>query len=220
MTTNPGIDRIRSIPGFAVICADVPQISLLRITCWGTIPKMEIEDRDYAQPEVHDDEPRVELPDTDIGVMSQAGPTEADKATSAIPVEVAAEDVEPIEPVIESETIQLDLSPLITLVVGLALGFLAGFVGRPYLLARSQPAAITDTSGSAARSPAAATPASAAQSTAPTPAPASSSSTSTDDAASREATARRVMDMLIAQTRHFKGDPNAPVTMIEFSDFQ
>jgi protein-disulfide isomerase len=28
------------------------------------------------------------------------------------------------------------------------------------------------------------------------------------------------MDMLIAQTRHFKGDPNASVTMIEFSDFQ
>lgn len=181
---------------------------------------MEIEDRDYAQPEAQDDEPHVDLPDVDVGVMSQAGQTEADDAASPTPVEVAAEDVEPIEPVTEPETIQLDLSPLITLVVGLALGFLAGFVGRPYLLARSQPAALTAAGGSAARSPAAAAPASAAQSTAPTSAPASSSNTSTDDAASRAATAQRVMDMLIAQTRHFKGDPNAPVTMIEFSDFQ
>lgn len=29
-----------------------------------------------------------------------------------------------------------------------------------------------------------------------------------------------LMDTLIAQTRHFKGDPNAPVVIIEFSDFQ
>ncbi len=29
-----------------------------------------------------------------------------------------------------------------------------------------------------------------------------------------------LLDTLIAQTRHFKGSPTAPVVMIEFSDFQ
>jgi hypothetical protein len=29
-----------------------------------------------------------------------------------------------------------------------------------------------------------------------------------------------ILDAVIAQTRHFKGDPNAPVTLIEFGDFQ
>ncbi len=29
-----------------------------------------------------------------------------------------------------------------------------------------------------------------------------------------------VMGTVVAQTRHFQGDPNAPVTMIEFGDFQ
>jgi hypothetical protein len=29
-----------------------------------------------------------------------------------------------------------------------------------------------------------------------------------------------VMGGVVAQTRHFEGDPNAPVTMIEFGDFQ
>ena len=28
------------------------------------------------------------------------------------------------------------------------------------------------------------------------------------------------MGAVVAQTRHFEGDPNAPVTMIEFGDFQ
>jgi hypothetical protein len=31
---------------------------------------------------------------------------------------------------------------------------------------------------------------------------------------------KELMDFLIGQVKHFKGDPNAPVTMIEFGDFQ
>ena len=36
----------------------------------------------------------------------------------------------------------------------------------------------------------------------------------------RATTNKEVMTMLIGATRHFKGDANAPVTIIEFSDFQ
>lgn len=34
------------------------------------------------------------------------------------------------------------------------------------------------------------------------------------------ASADELMDYLVSQVVHFKGDENAPVTMIEFSDFQ
>lgn len=36
----------------------------------------------------------------------------------------------------------------------------------------------------------------------------------------QQANNREIMDMLIEQTRHFKGEETAPVTIIEFSDFQ
>jgi len=36
----------------------------------------------------------------------------------------------------------------------------------------------------------------------------------------RAATNQEVMKAIIAQTNHFRGDPNAPITLIEFSDFQ
>jgi hypothetical protein len=31
---------------------------------------------------------------------------------------------------------------------------------------------------------------------------------------------QELMEMLVSETRHFRGDPNAPITIIEFSDFK
>lgn len=38
--------------------------------------------------------------------------------------------------------------------------------------------------------------------------------------ADNSAAQEKLMESVVAQTRHFKGDPNAPVTIIEFADFQ
>jgi len=166
--------------------------------------------------------------DAQAETLSPADQEATEHFTSATEVEAAMEDVEPTKSTAGQETIQLNLSPLITLVVGLGLGFLAGFAGRPYLLARSQPALlaggrVASSSVTVATPPSAPSPGEAKSDEAPvppTPAPASAPNTSPEDAAARRAAAQRLMEMLIAQTRHFKGDPNAPVTMIEFSDFQ
>ena len=39
-------------------------------------------------------------------------------------------------------------------------------------------------------------------------------------ASSSSASQATLMEAVVAQTRHFKGDPDAPVTIIEFGDFQ
>ena len=39
-------------------------------------------------------------------------------------------------------------------------------------------------------------------------------------AADNSATQEKLMETIVAKTRHFKGDPDAPVTIIEFADFQ
>lgn len=43
--------------------------------------------------------------------------------------------------------------------------------------------------------------------------------TPTPDAA-RATQAAAVMEAVVARTRHFKGNPTAPITLIEFGDFQ
>jgi len=91
-----------------------------------------------------------------------------------------------------------------TVFVGVAmllLGALAGYFGRPLLVDNP------DTGSTAAISP---------PPTADSVEPASAPESASEQDVSRQ----EMMDFLIAQTRHFKGDPEAPVTMIEFSDFQ
>ena len=79
------------------------------------------------------------------------------------------------------------LNPWRMLVVGLAVGVLAGFFGRPLVTPRplNDPAAVAagEAPGQAVEPPG-------------------------------------VMAAVITQTRHFKGDAQAPVTLIEFGDFQ
>jgi len=81
-------------------------------------------------------------------------------------------------------------TPIVGL-VALLLGLLGGFFLRPLIV----PAPEAQTSGSTANP---------------------QETVSPDQAAQRQA----LMSQLIAQTRHFKGSPDAPVTIIEFSDFQ
>jgi len=77
-------------------------------------------------------------------------------------------------------------------VLTLVIGLLLGYFGRP-LLARDEPAGTSSTSST------------------------SPSATSDPNEAARR---KEMMSYLIGQVRHFKGDENAPVTIIEFSDFQ
>jgi len=88
----------------------------------------------------------------------------------------------------------------VTVLVGLAMlliGVLVGFFGRS--LVTPQP--VSETSVAAA----------------------DTGNTSAASEASQPASApsaAALMDTVVAQTRHFKGDANAPITIIEFSDFQ
>ena len=80
--------------------------------------------------------------------------------------------------------------------VMLAFGLLAGYLGRPLLAP-----APTESPTAAAPLTSTATP---------------TAETTDSLAAQRMA----LMQAIIAKTRHFKGNPEAPVTLIEFSDFQ
>jgi protein-disulfide isomerase len=89
------------------------------------------------------------------------------------------------------------ITPLATLVVGLVVGALLGYAGRPLVTPQPTPtvsvtsAETTDQSNASGASPS----------------PGSANPTT-------------LMDAVVAQTRHFKGDPNAPVTIVEFGDFK
>jgi hypothetical protein len=87
----------------------------------------------------------------------------------------------------------------LTVAVGLAtlfVGVLAGYFGRPLVTPQAAPATVVPAENGAATVPGEANPPSASN---PSP--------------------QTLMDAVAAQTRHFKGDPNAPVTIVEFGDF-
>jgi len=79
------------------------------------------------------------------------------------------------------------LNPMTTLVVGLAMGMLAGFFGRPLVTPRplNDPAVVTP-----------------------------------GESPGQVALPAGVLAAVTTQTRHFKGDAQAPVTIVEFGDFQ
>jgi len=121
--------------------------------------------------------------------------------------EETVEDVNETEPE-ETETknnaLTINIQSWATPIVGvimLIIGLLAGYFIRPLLpsIATSEP------------TPVAAVPA--------TQGVASSTETAAQ-ATDQPANLQELMDFLLPQVKHFQGDPNAPVTILEFSDFQ
>ncbi|MBI2758924.1 MAG: DsbA family protein [Chloroflexi bacterium] len=95
--------------------------------------------------------------------------------------------------------IQSWATPIVGLIM-LVIGLLVGYYVRPLTLAQSSSA--TTASLAASPAPSLVTP--------PVVLP------TTDQAAAQ----KNLMASVVAKVRHFKGDPNAPVTIIEFGDFQ
>ena len=115
---------------------------------------------------------------------------------------VAVEEAAPLEVQEESAPSEAQKPPAITIsiqswatpivgVVMLVLGLLAGYYGRPFVLNQAQ-AEVS------------------ANSEAPVVIP-----TADNSAAQQE-----LMETVLSKTRHFMGDPDAPITIIEFADFQ
>ncbi|OGN90157.1 MAG: hypothetical protein A2Y88_10560 [Chloroflexi bacterium RBG_13_48_10] len=90
-------------------------------------------------------------------------------------------------------------------VLALVVGLLLGYFGRPLLNKEA------DTAGDIAAVISSEATTSTDQPTLPTP--------TTDPTAIAESQ-QQLMDYLISNTTQFKGDPNAEVTIIEFSDYQ
>jgi hypothetical protein len=91
-------------------------------------------------------------------------------------------------------------------VIALVVGLLGGYFGRPLLNKGSE------TTGDVAvvTSPAATLPAD----------QATVSTTPIDPTMAAISNQQQLMDYLVSHTKHLQGDPNAKVTIIEFSDYQ
>ena len=90
-------------------------------------------------------------------------------------------------------------------VITLCIGLLVGYLVRP--LPATQLAVVAPTAAAVVAQP---------QPPAQIPQPAQTQAQPTTD----PAVMKQVVDTLVAKTRHFKGNPNSPVTILEFSDFQ
>jgi hypothetical protein len=87
----------------------------------------------------------------------------------------------------------------IAAILMLVAGLFAGYYGRPFLSPEMRSVAVEGNTSTGSSS---------APITIPTP------------DSDRTAQQQELMSAVVEQTRHFRGDPDAPVTIIEFSDFQ
>lgn len=115
---------------------------------------------------------------------------------------VAVEESAPLDVQEESAPLEAQKAPAITIsiqswatpIVGvlmLVLGLLVGYYGRPFMLNQAQPEASVN-----------------------------SESPVVIPTADNSAAQQKLMETVLAKTRHFMGDQDAPVTIIEFADFQ
>ena len=108
----------------------------------------------------------------------------------SLEVQEESASIEPQKQPAVTITIQSWATPIVGILM-LVLGLLVGYYVRPLILNQAQSEASVNSS-------------------APVVLP-------TED---NSAAQQKLMETIVAQTRHFRGDPNAPLTIIEFADFQ
>jgi hypothetical protein len=104
---------------------------------------------------------------------------------------------EPNKPAL-TVVIQSWTTPIVGIIM-LVAGLFAGYYGRPLLTPEATPVAAEGNTSTG---------------------PSSESITIPTPDVDRAAQQQELMNVVVEGTRHFRGDPDSPVTIIEFSDFQ